>query len=99
MPQDQRILHFRVIRRSSRWSLQGFIRPIPASIRYFGMLFAAQDLKNRGMRLIVMEEQVGSIAPMKLVMKPTENYTEITLSDNVVVSCEETRAFLATIGS
>jgi len=59
---------------------------------------AAQDLKNRGMRLIVMEEQVGSIAPMKLVMKPTENYTEIALSDNVVVSCAESRAFLATIG-
>ena len=59
---------------------------------------AAQDLKQRGMRLIVTDEQVPSIALMKQWMKPTDHYTEITPHDNVVISTAESRAFLAKLG-
>lgn len=59
---------------------------------------AAQDLKNRGMRLIVTPEQVSSIAPMKAFMKKADNYTDITPDDNLVVPLAESRAFLATLG-
>lgn len=59
---------------------------------------AAQDLKNRGMKLLVTEEQVDWIAPMKRHMKPADHYTEIVPRDNVVISCAESRALLATVG-
>ncbi|HEX4933748.1 MAG TPA: MBL fold metallo-hydrolase [Gemmatimonadaceae bacterium] len=59
---------------------------------------AAQDLKNRGMRLVVTPEQLPFIAPMKQWAKPGDRYTEIRLDDNVVVSLDESRAFLASLG-
>jgi glyoxylase-like metal-dependent hydrolase (beta-lactamase superfamily II) len=59
---------------------------------------AAQDLKNRGMRLIVTPEQVPHIATMKRWMKPADNYTEIRLDDNVIVPLAESRAFLRKLG-
>jgi len=59
---------------------------------------AAQDLKNHGMRLVVTPEQVPYIAMMKQYMKPENNYTEIRLDDNIVVSISESRAFLPTLG-
>ena len=59
---------------------------------------AAQDLKNHGMRLIVTPEQVPHVAAMKQWMKPVDNYTEIKLNDNMVVSIAESRAFLAKLG-
>jgi glyoxylase-like metal-dependent hydrolase (beta-lactamase superfamily II) len=59
---------------------------------------AAQDLKNKGMRLIVTPEQVKAIPAMKQWIKNFDAYTEIGLNDNVIVPCEESRAFLAKIG-
>jgi ribonuclease/clavin/mitogillin len=59
---------------------------------------AAQDLKNRGMRLIVTPEQVPMIEPMKQWTKHADNYTPISLTDNLVVECVDSRAFLATLG-
>jgi len=59
---------------------------------------AAQDLKNKGMRLIVTAEQVNAIPMMKQHMKESDHYTEITLNDNVVITCPESRAYLAEIG-
>jgi glyoxylase-like metal-dependent hydrolase (beta-lactamase superfamily II) len=59
---------------------------------------AAQDIKNRGMRLIVTPEQVPFISTMKQWMKPVDNYTEITLDDNVIVPLAESRAFLGKFG-
>ncbi|MDA1081709.1 MAG: MBL fold metallo-hydrolase [Gemmatimonadetes bacterium] len=59
---------------------------------------AAQDLKNKGMRLIVTAEQVNAIPLMKQFMKPDDNYTEIALNDNAVITCEESRAFLGKLG-
>jgi glyoxylase-like metal-dependent hydrolase (beta-lactamase superfamily II) len=59
---------------------------------------AAQDLKQRGMTLLVTEEQVHAIPLMKRWMKPADHYTEITTHDNVVISTAESRAFLAKLG-
>jgi glyoxylase-like metal-dependent hydrolase (beta-lactamase superfamily II) len=59
---------------------------------------AAQDLKKKGMTLIVTPEQVPWIEPMAASMKPEQGYTPITLGDNLVVPLAESRAFLASIG-
>lgn len=59
---------------------------------------AAQDLKNRGMRLVVTEEQVSAIPTMARYVKPSDRYTEIALDDNLVISCEESRALLLDTG-
>lgn len=59
---------------------------------------AAQDLKQAGMRLIVALEQVSFIAPMAQHMKPSDRYTPIVPDGNVVVSCADSRALLATLG-
>ena len=59
---------------------------------------AAQDLKRQGIRLIVTEEQLGAIPAMKRHVKPADGYAEITLHDNVVISCAESRAYLAKLG-
>lgn len=59
---------------------------------------AAQDLKLRGVPLLVMEEQVAAIPLMKQWTKPADRYTEITTHDNVVISCADSREFLAELG-
>ena len=59
---------------------------------------AAQDLKLKGVPLLVMEEQVAAIPLMTRFTKPTDNYSEITTHDNVVISTAESREFLARIG-
>jgi ribonuclease/clavin/mitogillin len=59
---------------------------------------AAQDLKLRGVPLLVMEEQVEAIPLMKQWVKPADNYTEITTHDNIVIACADSRALLAEIG-
>jgi glyoxylase-like metal-dependent hydrolase (beta-lactamase superfamily II) len=59
---------------------------------------AAQDLKKRGVPLLVMEEQVHAIPLMKQWTKPADNYTEITTHDNIVITTSESREFLAKIG-
>jgi len=59
---------------------------------------AAQDLKARGMTLLVWEQQVAAIAAMKQHIKPTDHYTEIVPAGNVVKRCDESRALLAALG-
>lgn len=59
---------------------------------------AAQDLKERGMRLIVTEEQVHAIPLMKQWIKPTDPYREITTDDNLVLPTSGSRDLLATLG-
>jgi len=59
---------------------------------------SAQDLKLRGVPLLVMEEQVHAIPLMKQWIKPVDNYTEITTHDNIVIPISDSRAFLAEIG-
>jgi endoribonuclease LACTB2 len=59
---------------------------------------AAQDLKNRGMRLIVTHEQVSAVPAMAQWKKTMPGYTEIDPRDNLVIACSESRALLATLG-
>src|SRR5207237_5049231 len=59
---------------------------------------AAQDLKAKGMRLLVLEEQVCAIPLMKQWTKPTDHYTDISTHDNVVIGSSLSRSFLARIG-
>ena len=59
---------------------------------------AAQDLKQRGVPLLVMEEQVPAIPLMKQWIKPADHYTDITTHDNMIISSSESRDVLADIG-
>lgn len=58
----------------------------------------AQELKRAGCKLIVVEHQLAAIPAMAATMKPENHYLEIDLTDNTVISLEESRAFLARTG-
>ncbi len=58
----------------------------------------AQEFKLAGVPLLVMETQAASIPSMKSAVKPRDRYVEITLDDNVVVRCGDSRALLGRIG-
>ena len=58
----------------------------------------AQDLKRAGVPLLVLETQAEWIPAMKRFTKPQDNYTEITLHDNVNITFAESRDRLARIG-
>ena len=58
----------------------------------------AQELKRAGMNLIVLENQLEWIPRMKEHIKPRDNYLDITLDDNTVISFAETRALLKDLG-
>jgi glyoxylase-like metal-dependent hydrolase (beta-lactamase superfamily II) len=58
----------------------------------------AQDLKRAGVPLLVLQTQAAWIADMKRFTKPQDNYTEITLHDNVNITFAESRERLARIG-
>jgi len=59
---------------------------------------AAQDLKARGMPLLVWEQQVAAIPAMRQHIKPTDHYTEIVPAGNLVKRCDESRALLSELG-
>ncbi len=59
---------------------------------------AAEDLKQLGVPLLVLESQVGAIPLMKRHTKPQDRYTDIRPGNNVVVSFSESRKRLAAIG-
>jgi ribonuclease/clavin/mitogillin len=58
----------------------------------------AQELKNLGTRLIVMNSQVAAIPLLRNYMKPQQNFLEIRLENNIVIDFEESRRFLAGLG-
>src|SRR5438552_13890709 len=58
----------------------------------------AQELKQLGVRLIVIDTQLAGIPLLSNYVKPRDNYTEIQLEGNTVLSATESRAFLAGIG-
>jgi ribonuclease/clavin/mitogillin len=58
----------------------------------------AQDMKLAGVPLLVMENQVEAIPRQGDFAKPVDMYLEITLHDNVVIPCAESRALLERIG-
>ena len=58
----------------------------------------AQELKQAGVSLLVLEMQVSAIPHMRQWTKPQDRYVEITLHDNVTISLAESRRLLARIG-
>lgn len=59
---------------------------------------AAQELKQAGVPLLVMETQTAWVPRMKRWTKPQDNYLEITPNGNVEITFSESRAFLGRIG-
>jgi glyoxylase-like metal-dependent hydrolase (beta-lactamase superfamily II) len=58
-----------------------------------------QEFKNRGANLILMETQVGFIEPLnKLIQTKNIPYTELRDDDNINMSFEGSRNFLASLG-
>lgn len=57
-----------------------------------------QELKRAGVPLLVLDVQVAAVPLMKTWTKPQDNYVEITMHDNVTISCAASRALLAQIG-
>lgn len=58
----------------------------------------AQELKQLGVKLIVIEPQLPAIPLLRSHMKPEHKYLDIDLSDNIVIALADSRAFLATLG-
>jgi endoribonuclease LACTB2 len=58
----------------------------------------AQELKQAGIPLLVLDTQVSAIPLMKQWTKPQDQYVDITLHDNVRVSFAESRSLLERIG-
>lgn len=58
----------------------------------------AQELKRSGVKLIAVDTQLDAIPVLRTYMKPHHNYVDIDLTDNVLVSTGESRAFLSNIG-
>ena len=58
----------------------------------------AQELKQLGVPLLVLESQVPAVPLLKRWTKPQDRFVDITLHDNVTISFAESRALLARIG-
>lgn len=58
----------------------------------------AEELKQEGVPLLVLEVQVAAIPKMKTWVKPRDHYVEITGEGNVTISLAESRNFLSQMG-
>ncbi|MDY7078199.1 MAG: MBL fold metallo-hydrolase [Chloroflexota bacterium] len=58
----------------------------------------AQELKQAGVPLLVLDAQVNAIPIMKTWTKPQDKYVDITMHDNIIVSFSESRSVLEQIG-
>jgi endoribonuclease LACTB2 len=58
----------------------------------------AQELKNEGIRLIVLETQLTSVPILRSYIKPEHHFQDIDLSDNINMRIQESRKFLLEIG-
>src|SRR5260221_10761912 len=58
----------------------------------------AQELKRLGSKLIVIDIQLTAIPALKSVMKPQNNYSDIDLTDNTMLSIADSRDFLDQLG-
>jgi glyoxylase-like metal-dependent hydrolase (beta-lactamase superfamily II) len=57
-----------------------------------------QELKNKGVGLMVMERQAEAIPALKQWMKPEMHYLDIDVRDNTAVTATGSRRFLAQLG-
>lgn len=58
----------------------------------------AQELKRTGCKLILMENQCSAVPALRASMKPENRYVDIDLTDNIVLTIESSRPFLARLG-
>jgi endoribonuclease LACTB2 len=58
----------------------------------------AQEFKQSGVPLLVLENQVDFIPGMRSQVKPSDRFVDIALHDNVTISFAESRAVLTRIG-
>lgn len=58
----------------------------------------AQELKLAGVPLLVPSVQVQAIPRMKTWIKPQDQYVDVTMHDNVELSCDESRGLLERVG-
>ena len=58
----------------------------------------AEQLKQEGVPLLVLEVQVAAIPIMKTWIKPWDNYVEIKEEGNVTITFQESRTLLGQIG-
>lgn len=58
----------------------------------------AQELKQAGVPLLVVDVQTAAIPLMKSFTKPQDGYVDIATHDNITISAEESRSVLAEIG-
>jgi endoribonuclease LACTB2 len=58
----------------------------------------AQEFKQLGVPLLVLDTQVASIPLLKRWTKPQDRFVDITLHDNVTIAVAESRALLERIG-
>jgi ribonuclease/clavin/mitogillin len=58
----------------------------------------AQELKQVGVPLPVLDVQVPAIPLMKTWIKPQDQYVEVTMDDNVIISFAQSRSVLERIG-
>jgi len=58
----------------------------------------AQELKEKGVKLIVLENQIAAIPALGRYMQPRHNYVDIALDDNILIRTDESRLFLRGLG-
>ncbi|MGE5140512.1 MAG: MBL fold metallo-hydrolase [Rudaea sp.] len=58
----------------------------------------AEELKRLGVRLLVLDAQLGGIPQLSEQVKPEDHFTEITLDGSIVLTEAASRAFLTGIG-
>lgn len=58
----------------------------------------AEELKRLGVRLLLLDIQLAGIPLLRTYVKPEDNYIDITLNGNTLLTEAESRAFLADIG-
>jgi endoribonuclease LACTB2 len=58
----------------------------------------AEELKQAGVPLLVIDVQIDSIPLLKNHTKPRDNFVDIAMHTNVTISCDESRSLLEGIG-
>lgn len=58
----------------------------------------AEEMKQEGVPLLVLDVQAEAIPAMKTWIKPSDNYVEITPHGNIIIEFSESRKILGQIG-
>jgi endoribonuclease LACTB2 len=57
-----------------------------------------QELKDRGLRHVVLEQQLAAVPRLKTYMKPDSGYVDIRIQDSIRLTTEASRAWLKDLG-